>query len=337
MKNIIPLVRVAPIHLFVNFLEEVGTPIETLLKQWKISTYAFEDDNLSISCHQAFNFIHDAALQQGISNLGLLVAERNSFNSLGILGRMTTQCLTLYDAILTAIYVGRFFNSCERFWLIERGSKAYLCQEFVYVKELMLDHACYFSLRMMLNLIQIVAGKSWYPKKISLQTNFSNFVDNPLSEVEINRSVAINSIEFPRDFLSLPLPTSTHKFSLEEEYHFLFKTAPPSLFSQRLALVIIPFLKEGYLTLEMVSGIIRITPRTIQRRLAKEGLTYDKLLEQIRYKKAMELLQDKKAKIIDIAYELGYKDPSHFTRAFKRWTGKTPKEFKNFPPNPLIL
>jgi AraC-like DNA-binding protein len=68
--------------------------------------------------------------------------------------------------------------------------------------------------------------------------------------------------------------------------------------------------------------------RTLQRRLAKEGLTYSQLITRIRYNRAVQLLQDSSLKIIEISEELGYEDHAHFTRAFKRWTGLSPREFR---------
>ncbi|MBL1209740.1 helix-turn-helix domain-containing protein [Geminocystis sp. GBBB08] len=330
MTKLIPLVRVSPIILFVDFLEELGTPTETLLKQCKIPIFALENPNSFISCYQAFNFVHHTAHREGIDNLGILVAEKTNLDSLGILGRLVCNSVTLYNAILTAIYAGNLFNSCERFWLVEQGDTAYFCQQYINTKDLVLDHTCHFCLRMMLNLIQTVAGKHWYPQKISLQTKFSNFTDHPLSEVKINRDVAINSIEFPRSFLSLPLPSlSSNSYSPEVDYVHLHETAPPTNFSQCLELAITPLLKEGYPNINIASEIAKMSIRNLQRTLTKEGLSYSQLITRIRYKTAVDLLQDLTLKIIDIAYELGYEDPAHFTRAFKRWTGLSPNTFRH--------
>ncbi len=327
MTKYLPLVRVSAISLFVDFLDDIGTPTETLMKQCKVPIYAFENQNSLISSYQAFNFIDTAASQEDIANLGLIVGAKNTVESLGILGRLISQCFTLYDGILTGIYVGNYFNSCERLWLLEKGDKAYFCQNFIPAKGLILDHVCHFSLMMMIKLIQKVAGEHWYPQNISLQTDFPNFGNHPLQQTQINRDVTINSVEFPRHFLSLPLPSPNHHFSPEEDYHHLYQNVPSSLFSHRLALAITPFLKESYPTLKMASKIANLSPRSLQRKLWKEGLTYEKLLDRIRYDLAIIMLKDRTMRIIDIAYELGYKDPSHFTRAFKRWTGKSPKVY----------
>ncbi|MDJ0541965.1 MAG: helix-turn-helix transcriptional regulator, partial [Microcystis sp. M53603_WE2] len=68
--------------------------------------------------------------------------------------------------------------------------------------------------------------------------------------------------------------------------------------------------------------------RTLQRRLGEEGLTYTQVVEKIRFEQAVLWLQEPQIKLIDIAMELGYSDTAHFTRAFKRWTGLSPRDFR---------
>jgi AraC-like DNA-binding protein len=69
--------------------------------------------------------------------------------------------------------------------------------------------------------------------------------------------------------------------------------------------------------------------RTFQRRLEDSNLSYSDLIDQIRFERATELLEDRTMKFIDIAFDLGYAEPANFTKAFKRWTGVSPPEFRN--------
>jgi len=64
------------------------------------------------------------------------------------------------------------------------------------------------------------------------------------------------------------------------------------------------------------------------RRLALEGDSYLRLVEQARFETAAQRLRDDRAKLIDIAYDLGYTDAANFTRAFRRWTGMGPRAFR---------
>ena len=68
--------------------------------------------------------------------------------------------------------------------------------------------------------------------------------------------------------------------------------------------------------------------RTLQRALREFGLSYSALMERERNLKARSLLANTNAKIIEVAYELGYQNPAHFSRAFRRTTGLSPREFR---------
>ncbi|MBE9195845.1 helix-turn-helix transcriptional regulator [Synechocystis sp. LEGE 06083] len=60
----------------------------------------------------------------------------------------------------------------------------------------------------------------------------------------------------------------------------------------------------------------------------EEGTTYSRLIEQIRFEQAIRWLQDPAVKLGDIASQLGYKNSTHFSRAFKRWTGLNPRQYR---------
>ncbi len=261
----------------------------------------------------------------------MVVGEKTSFDSFGILGKLACQSLSLYDAISKIIYLGNFFNSGENYWLIERGKTAYFCQQYINLGGFDPHHASHFSLMLMIDLVRKVAGEQWYPQQISLQTRMSNFRDHPLREVLLNRDMAITSIAFPRYFLALPFPSGLNlrEDQQHQESEQLQNSAPSSQFSHSLAQAIAARLREGYPSLHIASEIAQMSIRSLQRRLAEECLTYSQLITRIRYEKAVYLVQNSNLKIIEIGYDLGYRDPAHFTRAFKSWTGRSPQQFRH--------
>ena len=68
--------------------------------------------------------------------------------------------------------------------------------------------------------------------------------------------------------------------------------------------------------------------RTLQRRMKNNGLTFKRIVDQARYQAAADLLCDPHVKLIDIAHELGYSDQANFNRAFRRFTGIAPGEYR---------
>jgi AraC-like DNA-binding protein len=88
-------------------------------------------------------------------------------------------------------------------------------------------------------------------------------------------------------------------------------------------------LADGRPTVERIASAVGLTPRTLQRRLAQEGTSVHQEVEAIRKAMAMAMLRDREISIDEIAFLLGYAEPSTLFRLFKRWTGMTPREYRD--------
>ena len=80
---------------------------------------------------------------------------------------------------------------------------------------------------------------------------------------------------------------------------------------------------------ELVATPFNMSPRHLRRKLSETQTTYEKLLDEVRMELAMRLIREGKLNLGRIAFELGFLDPSSFTRAFRRWTGMSPTAFKD--------
>lgn len=82
-------------------------------------------------------------------------------------------------------------------------------------------------------------------------------------------------------------------------------------------------------TLEEVAQVLLLTPRTLHRRLKREGTSYRELLATAKKQRAIQYLDHSDMTIQHIAWSLGYDDVANFRRAFKNWTGTTPQKYKS--------
>jgi AraC-like DNA-binding protein len=81
-------------------------------------------------------------------------------------------------------------------------------------------------------------------------------------------------------------------------------------------------------SLQAVADRLGTSVRTLQRRLQAAGTTYADVVQETRCAAARQLLRDRGRRICEVARALGYADPAHFTRAFQRWTGLSPRDFR---------
>jgi AraC-like DNA-binding protein len=95
-----------------------------------------------------------------------------------------------------------------------------------------------------------------------------------------------------------------------------------------LQLVLESLVSRGVNDIASASRLLGTSSRTLQRRLAARGTTFSGVLAQARLHLAQKLLDDPSFKVIDVAYDVGYSDPSHFTKAFRRWTGMSPRAYR---------
>jgi AraC-like DNA-binding protein len=90
-------------------------------------------------------------------------------------------------------------------------------------------------------------------------------------------------------------------------------------------------LADGEATLGRAASVLHLAPRTLQRRLAKHGLSWQQWLDRNREQLARQYLQDPGLGLSDIALLLGFSEQSAFNRAFRRWVGVSPGRYRRDP------
>jgi AraC-like DNA-binding protein len=96
----------------------------------------------------------------------------------------------------------------------------------------------------------------------------------------------------------------------------------------RIRLAVSQSLGKSDMGLESVSRSIGVSARALQRRLKQHGTSFTELRREVRQQLAERTLGDPQMTIAEIAYRLGYSEPSEFHRAFRSWTGSSPKQYR---------
>ncbi len=96
----------------------------------------------------------------------------------------------------------------------------------------------------------------------------------------------------------------------------------------RIEKIIFEHLPSGDANLETVANRLHMSTRTLQRHLRLAGTTFQQIHEQTRKKLAKAYVLDRKMNLSEIAFLLGFSEVNTFSRSFKRWTGKSPQQFR---------
>lgn len=142
---------------------------------------------------------------------------------------------------------------------------------------------------------------------------------------------AQNALIFPKRLLTLSLGQADaqvrlmldayadRRLSEIEQGHSLLDRARALLARQ---------LPEQGIELEQLAAQLALSPRTLQRRLREAGLSFSQLVDETRQQLVLHYLRDPALELADIAFLVGFSEAGSLARAFRRWTGQTPAEYR---------
>lgn len=145
---------------------------------------------------------------------------------------------------------------------------------------------------------------------------------------------AVNQIRMPASYMDIALPLAdpmAYQQALvqcELERVRFSRSISDIIHRVKSELVLLPY--QGYPTLEQIADKLDMSSRTLKRRLQELDSSFLNILDQVKLHDAQRLLIHTDMDIQQIACTLGYENPTNFSRAFKKWTGKTPSTFKSF-------
>lgn len=93
----------------------------------------------------------------------------------------------------------------------------------------------------------------------------------------------------------------------------------------RVESLLMPILHTGKADMVTIAGKLGLSRQTLFRKLKMEGVTFEKVLDELRHTMALDYLRGRKVSVNETAYLVGFSDPAAFSRAFKRWTGTSPR------------
>ena len=92
---------------------------------------------------------------------------------------------------------------------------------------------------------------------------------------------------------------------------------------------VIDLLPDGECSRDKVASTLGMSPGTLQLKLSQHGTNFQKLLDDTRKELGCSYVQQPTRSVTEITFLLGFNDTSNFTRAFKRWTGMSPTEYRH--------
>jgi AraC-like DNA-binding protein len=114
----------------------------------------------------------------------------------------------------------------------------------------------------------------------------------------------------------------------EDEARRLLSKAKTGNFAAALRVVLKSYHTDSWLTIKQAALLADVSVRSFQRRLADDDRSFSEHADEVRRELATEMLQNTNVSLGEIATTLGYSAEENFIRAFRRWTGTSPGEFR---------
>ncbi|OIQ27688.1 MAG: hypothetical protein BM564_11440 [Bacteroidetes bacterium MedPE-SWsnd-G2] len=167
-------------------------------------------------------------------------------------------------------------------------------------------------------------GEGWYPSEIHLTTKSVKRLEKLLGpgDYKIYCNQPVNKIVFPLDLAFKELMPNT----LTKNTHIDFDTN--GLLSNQITRLLQNASEGIQLNLNNIIEISNLSGRTLSRRLAEEGVTFNQLASNVMFSKATHLLTSTNFSVKEIAQHLGYSESPSFVRAFKKSSSLTPELFR---------
>jgi AraC-like DNA-binding protein len=176
------------------------------------------------------------------------------------------------------------------------------------------------------------AGETWAPVRVELQTGAAGDLEaERFFRAPVLCDRGASCLVFDAALLDVPLPSGDGALlarlaPIADE--MLRAVDAGGRFSSRVRAALARSLEQGRSSVEDIARALAVSPRTLQRRLEQEGTTFGAVCDETRRAAAFEHLRDRRLGIKETAFRLGFSEPSTFYRAFRRWTGDTPANYR---------
>ncbi len=319
--------RVAPLVALPRLMEALGGSLAPILRELRISPVLLQQPDNSIPIVTVGRILERAAQQLQCEYLGLLLGKYNGINQLGLVREEMCKMPTVGRALKAAqrmlhlhdraavVTLRRVNNGMALGYGVFEGSFTGL--------SLIQDTALMIALRTM----QDLCGPTWTPDAMYFSHRrpahpeiYEQLTGAPCYFDSLNTELI-----FPEEVLASALPVGLHDMSGVASKR---KPGGYMSWSERVCAASYALLLSGQCSQQLIAQRLGIGMRTLNRQLELEGVSYSAIVDGARYAISKRLLKETDLSVKVIATQLSYTDCGSFSRAFKRWSGWPPAEWR---------
>ncbi len=333
-KKRTPFVTVRAVQPVVAGLESLGYETDRIFAKVNISRAVLDNADGGIPHTAMMAFWQEAMAITSDDYLGLHLAEATPIEAFGVHAYALQSSPTLREAYHRACRYQRLIHEATDLTFAEEVNEGIL-QHALPGGHSVPRHPAEFLVTLWVRFGRLITDSNWTPRLIC-------FAHNAPPDVTEYQRVFQTSIQFlsgrtamhvPNHILDAPNANADLGLigMLDDYADRLLKQRPTptaATLSECVRFQLLETLTGGIPTAEEIAQLLHMSVRTFHRNLQQEGVTFSELLNQLRQEQATNYLTNPNISISEVAFLLGFSEISSFYRAFKRWTGTTPAEFR---------
>jgi AraC-like DNA-binding protein len=312
--------------------EEKGADVDALLKESGLSRERIDDPDIRLEVQSQIKFLELVAKAIDDDLLGFHLSQQFDLRALGLPYYVLASCERLDEAFRYAARYSSVVNDGIRLTLRE-GKTLTIVFEYVSVARHLDQHQIEFWIAALVRVCRQITNRRLIPDSVS-------FVHRrkPSSELstffgcDIRFGSDVDEAVFAPSIRDVPVvsgdPYLNQLLIKYCEEALAYRIAGQRSFAPTVENAIALLMPRGKAQAAEVARSLGLSQKTLARRLWSEGLRFASVRQRLRCDLAKRHLADKGLSISEIAWLLGYRDVGAFTNAFKRWTGRAPRTFR---------
>ncbi|MDC5803507.1 AraC family transcriptional regulator [Vibrio europaeus] len=320
------------VQLLTRYLEN-QIPVEELLEGSGISLAELYSPETHITLAQKLIIFSNAVSLSNEPDLGLKVGQQARFSDFGVLGYAAFSSSTLLDALLLGFKYLRLAGPVLRKKMWIEQDRGYFRAEQLIALDSLLPFCCEYWFAAIQNLCEEVMQQPFPSYVLKFPYPKPEYGDayNQLFRCQIEFNCQELEWEFDASSMHDPLPsanTMTLQMCLKSCDEMLAKVSSTPSLKEKITQMFVES-PGSYPSIEVLSAELGMSSRTLRRHLKAEQTSYQQLLDHVRFQLAKHYLASTGLNIEEISERVGFSDSANFRHAFRRWSGYSPKQFRN--------
>ncbi len=319
----LPLIRLGLVKPIVEEVERRGVSIHDLLDDLSLSREAIFSPQLFVPAPVMYSLLEDLARAAEDPYLTVTIGEALDLSRWPVFTEAAADANSVGDFFNRFTMTARNHATSIKYELRTDGADALFKARREFTPVMIPAQADAFYAGLIINIFRHAISTNWDSQQITMTVCDLRAVPRHYKGMHLQQGDKSGaSIQFPMAWLVLPFQQHSSEAVLDDY------PSPPRILIHAIRESLKPYLHLPNLSVGKAAKICGFKERVLRRKVHDMGTSLSREIAALREEKAIRLLLGTDKSIADIGDAVGFSDPASFTRSFKRWTGMSPREYR---------